>query len=64
VRRVAVVHEIRSEDLVSGGAERTYDCPARATGWFPQTRRQALDSEERLDGNNRSLIEIIAALGE
>jgi len=63
-RRIPVVDEIGSKDLMSGCAQRPYDCPAAAAGWFPQTRRQALATQQRRNRNTWSLIEIVPALGE
>ena len=63
VRRVAVVNEIRGKDLMSGCAERPHDCAA-ATCRLPQALRQALDSQQRLDGNGRRFVEVVTPLDE
>jgi hypothetical protein len=46
-----------------GCAERLHDCNA-ATRRLPQAMRQALDSQQRLDGNGRRFVEVVTPLGE
>jgi hypothetical protein len=51
------------EKAIPGRTQWPHDCPATAS-WLPQPMRQALDSQQRLDGNARRLIEVLAALGK
>src|SRR5215510_7498399 len=63
VSRIPVIDEIRREDLMAGGAQRAHDHTATARR-PPKAMWQVLDSEQRLNGNGRRFVEVVAALGE
>src|SRR5262249_42550666 len=63
VDRIPVIDEIRREDLMAGGPQRAHDRTATARR-PPKAMWQVLDSEQRLNGNGRSFVEVVAALGE
>jgi len=63
VSRIPVIDEIRREDLMARGAQRAHDRTATARR-LPRAMWQALDSEQRLNGNGRRFVEVVAALGE
>ena len=63
VRRVAVVHEIAADHLVTGGAQYVDDV-AGAAARIPQSMRQPLVPQQRFDRDRRRLVQIIPALAQ
>ena len=63
VRRVAVVHEVAADHLVTGGAQHVDDV-AGAAARIPQSMGQPLVPQQRFDRDRRRLIQIIPALAQ